>query len=51
MKKNLTNLDESGSDGAFVTGLGGFLHDVGLPSGVTFSSDESCDGYRGSIFP
>ena len=41
----------SGSAGAFGTGLGGLLRDVGFPLDVTLSSDESCDGERGSLVP
>ena len=42
---------ESGSSGKFGIGLGGSLYVVGLPLGVTFSYDESCDGDGRSLFP
>ena len=35
---------KSGSAGKFVNGLGGFFCGVVFPSGVTFFSDEYCDG-------
>ena len=40
---------ESESAGPFGTELGGLLRDVGLPSGVTISADDSRDGDRGSL--
>ena len=42
---------ESGLDGMLVIKLGVLLHDIGLPLGVTLSTDESCDGDRGSLVP
>ena len=38
-----------GSGGMFSTGLGGLLHGVGFPLGVTLSDDDSCDGDGGSL--
>ena len=33
----------------YVTRLGGFLHGLGFPLGVTLYYDESCDGDGGSL--
>ena len=41
---------ESGSAGTFGTRLGGSLSGIGLPLGVTLSTDESCIGDGGSLF-
>ena len=42
---------ESRSSGTFGIGLGGFLHGVGLPLGVTISDGELCYGDGGSLVP
>ena len=41
---------ESGSDGLFITGLGGLLSCREFHLGATLYADESCDGDGGSIF-
>ena len=49
-KNILMNLDlNPGQLVRFGTGLGGLLHCVGFPLGVTLSAFESCDGDRGSL--
>ena len=40
---------ESGSDGTFGNGLGGFLCSLGFTSGVMISTNESCGGDIGSL--
>ena len=38
---------ESRSSCMYGTGLGGFLHGLGIILGVTISADESCNGNGG----